>query len=65
MKLYHITAVIDNGMERYRVWRSVYAKNKERAKELFLGRYDDGWNRITGLRMFEVDYETLIGDETR
>ena len=62
MKLYHITAIINNGMERYRVWSIVYAKGQERAKELFLNRYNDGWNTITGLKVFEINYETVIDE---
>ena len=63
MKLYRATALIDDTMERYRVWHFIYAKDQERAKQLFMKKYDDGWNTIKDFTIMEANFEMLLGDD--
>ena len=60
MKLYRATALIDDTMERYRVWHFIYAKDQERAKQLFMEKYNDGWNTIKDFTIMEVNKEGLL-----
>ena len=60
MKLYRVTALINDTIERYYVWYFIYAKDQKRAKKLFMKKYDDGWNTIKDFTIMEINYEMLL-----